>query len=484
MRNKISLLVLIITLQYQLVIGQMPAKITPEEVDKGLEDLAAMVGMETYIFGLPAMITYKYVNVVNRIKVQNQDPNFKFRATGFENGIFYNQFVHVTTIPNHEIKTQGSPQDDAIYSWMTANIKDEPLIITVPAIKDRYFSVAITDAYMENVEYICSRLGHKNGGSWALVGPNWKGTLPKNVKMIKMPGTIFGFLTRIQARDPEVDIKKAVAYQKEFKAESLSKFLGKIKEDKKQLMEVPPNTDAALEWYNYMLKIMKDNPPMAKDAAFTQTMKLIGLEPGVVIDTKTLSEPIKKGLERGFEMGKSAVKYYMVKGPEKAGNTNWNISYERGRPVNNYLFRAYYAGIGVWTHLREEAIYCPTILDENGDRLNGANEYEITLPKDKLYPATGFWSLITYEASDFVPNPYFHYSVGFDKKDPLKKNTDGSVTIRLSNTPPNNELNNWLPTPKATDFRIIYRMYNPIPEVLTMKGLETYLPAVRKISKH
>ena len=75
------------------------------------------------------------------------------------------------------------------------------MIITVPAIKDRYFSVAITDAYMENVEYICSRLGHKNGGSWALVGPNWKGTLPKNVKMIKMPGTIFGFLTRIQARD-------------------------------------------------------------------------------------------------------------------------------------------------------------------------------------------------------------------------------------------------------------------------------------------
>ena len=107
MKNKFLLLALIFTLQNQLVIGQMPAKITPEEVDKGLEDLAAMVGMETYIFGLPAMITYKYVNVVNRIKVQNQDPNFKFRATGFENGIFYNQFVHVTTIPNHEIKTKA-----------------------------------------------------------------------------------------------------------------------------------------------------------------------------------------------------------------------------------------------------------------------------------------------------------------------------------------------------------------------------------------
>ena len=463
--------------------AQMPAKITPEEVDKGLEDLAANVGMQTYIFGLPAMITYKYVNVVNRIKVQNQDPNFKFRATGFENGIFYNQFVHVTTIPNHEVKTQGSPQDDAIYSWMTVNIKKEPLIITVPPIKDRYFSLAITDAYMENIDYVCSRLGHKNGGSWALVGPDWKGTLPKKVKMIRMPGYVFAFLNRIQVRDPEVDILKAREYQKAFKVESLSKFTGKIKEDTKELMEVPPNTEGALDWYNYILKIMKDNRPQAKDAAFVQSMKLIGLDLDKEIDVKKLSDPIKRGLERGFDMGKSAVKYYMVKGPDKAGNTNWNISYERGRPVHNYLFRAYYAGIGVWTHLREEAIYCPTILDSNGDRLNGSNEYEITLPKDKLNPATGFWSLITYEASDFVPNKYFHYSVGFDKKDPLKKNPDGSVTIHVSNDPPNGEVSNWLPTPKGTDFRIIYRMYNPIPEVLTMEGLQTYLPPVRKIAK-
>ena len=214
-------------------IAQMPANITPEEVDKGLEEVAANVGMQTYIYGLPMMITYKYVNVLNKIRIQNQDPNFKFRVTGFEDGLFYNQFIHVTTIPNHEVKTQGSPQDDAIYSLLTANIKNEPLIISVPPIKDRYFSVAITDAYMENIDYICSRLGHKNGGNWALVAPEWKGTLPKNVKMIRMPGHIFSFLTRIQARDPEVDIKKAVAYQKEFKAQSLSKFLEKSKRTKR-----------------------------------------------------------------------------------------------------------------------------------------------------------------------------------------------------------------------------------------------------------
>lgn len=355
------------------------------------------------------------MNVLNEIRVQNQDPNFKFRVTGFEDGIFYNQFIHVTTIPDHEVKTQGSPQDDAIYSLLTANIKNEPLIITVPPIKDRYFSVAITDAYMENIDYICSRLGHKKGGNWALVGPDWKGTLPKNVKMIRMPGHVFTFLTRIQARDPEVDIKKAVAYQKDFKAQSLSKFLGKIKGDKKEAMEVPPNTDAALDWYNYILKIMKDNRPLERDK-------------------------------------------------------------------HNYLFRAYYSAIGVWTHWCEEAIYCPPLLDDKGERLNGDHEYEITLPKDKLNPAIGFWSSITYKGSDFVPNSYRHYSVGFDKKDPLKKNPDGLVTIRISNEPPKGEVGNWLPSPKGTDFRIIYRMYNPVPEVLTMAGLATYLPPVKRLN--
>lgn len=31
-------------------IAQMPVNITPEEVDKGLEEVAANVGMETYIW--------------------------------------------------------------------------------------------------------------------------------------------------------------------------------------------------------------------------------------------------------------------------------------------------------------------------------------------------------------------------------------------------------------------------------------------------
>jgi hypothetical protein len=98
-------------------------------------------------------------------------------------------------------------------------------------------------------------------------------------------------------------------------------------------------------------------------------------------------------------------------------------------------------------------------------------------------PVNAFWSIITYKESDFVANKYYHYSVGDDKEFPVKKNTDGSVTLTFSKEPPaDGALNNWLATPTDnTDFRIVYRMYMPKPETMTPQGMDTFLPPVVKV---
>ena len=59
-------------------------------------------------------------------------------------------------------------------------------------------------------------------------------------------------------------------------------------------MEVPPKTDAALDWYNYLLKIMKDNRPLQRDAALVQSMKLIGFDLDKNVDVNQLSPAIKR----------------------------------------------------------------------------------------------------------------------------------------------------------------------------------------------
>lgn len=145
-------------------------------------------------------------------------------------------------------------------------------------------------------------------------------------------------------------------------------------------------------------------------------------------------------------------------------------------------FKVKFANTELYTNVKEEAIYPQIILDENGEKLTGKYKYELTIPKDKVAPAKAFWSLITYQGSDFVPNKYYHYSVGDDKQFPVKRNSNGSVTILFSHEPPKGDLSNWLPTPEeGKDFRILYRIYVPIPEVLTAEGIDSYLPPVKKV---
>ena len=70
-------------------------------------------------------------------------------------------------------------------------------------------------------------------------------------------------------------------------------------------------------------------------------------------------------------------------------------------------------------------------------RLNSANRYTVTFPKDGTPPVYGFWSLSIYnEHHFFVANVINRFSVGTKNKD-LKYNTDGSLTIYVQAEDPN-----------------------------------------------
>jgi DNA sulfur modification protein DndE len=466
----------------QSTFGQMATKITQEESDRGQEAYATTIATEAYLYGLPMMLNYRWANVMNMILKKTKDPNFKVKFGNTEGGLFYNKWIHVLTLPTHDTYTTATPNDDTNYSIFFADLQKEPVIITVPPITDRYYSIALGDAFVENTDYIGTRMGDKKGGTYALVGPNYKGTIPKGVKVFKMRHQVFAFVARIQARNPNEDLKKAVALQSKLTAQSLSKYLGKVKEDTYTPLETYPNPTTALDWYAYLFKKLEVNRPIARDTAFTKSLSSIGVKLDGKLDINALPEPVKRGLEKGFQNGKDIIKWYMNIGPEKTSN-NWFLSFDRGTPGYDYLFRAYYSQIGMYTNVKEEASYPQTIYDSKGEKLNGKYKYQMTIPKDKVSPVNAFWSIITYKESDFVANKYYHYSVGDDKEFPVKKNTDGSVTLTFSKEPPaDGALNNWLATPADdTDFRIVYRMYMPKPETMTPQGMDTFLPPVVKV---
>ena len=69
-------------------------------------------------------------------------------------------------------------------------LADEPIILTVPDIMDRYWSVEVADVYTNNLFYIGTRTTGAKGGNHAFVGPNWKGQPPKDVIEHRVPSFV------------------------------------------------------------------------------------------------------------------------------------------------------------------------------------------------------------------------------------------------------------------------------------------------------
>ena len=63
----------------------------------------------------------------------------------------------------------------------------------------------------------------------------------------------------------------------------------------------------------------------------------------------------------------------------------------------------------------------------------------------------------------FVENDFGRYSIG-GTTDGLKENSDGSLTLHIQNTKPE-DTSNWLPAP-ASPFNVTMRFYGPKTAVL------------------
>src|SRR5208282_587410 len=128
----------------------------------------------------------------------------------------------------------------------------------------------------------------------------------------------------------------------------------------------------------------------------------------------------------------------------------------------DYFTRTAVAKSNILVNAPNETKYFYQDLDAAGARLDGANRYAVTFPKDQTPPVNGFWSLTLYDQYHFfAPNGIKRFSVGTKNRD-LKLDTDGSLTVYVqADPPPDGERANWLPAPKGADFTLYMRAYWP-----------------------
>ncbi len=437
-----------------------PVSIANDVDARGLEALAYSTALQVYLFAFPLFITER-----ERLRREKLDA-----PVPFEPAAPINQLGHMTALSAARGDLPFSPNVDTVYTGVSLDLRQEPIILDMPAIKDRYAVVQVVNAYVENQPYDYSPRTNGCERTWiGFVGPDWQGELPEGVKERRLDTNLGGIAVRIAAKD-EADLEIVRAYQAQMSLTPLSEWKGGP--SGKPATPPPPRPRKHYEgdfaWFREAVDLLAENPPPSGHKTIITTLWRIGIEPGEPFDPDTLDPATRQGVLRAEQDGPAMIEYLFKNRGRKFPN-GWDTARYSRDFTSDYAARAAAALVGLMGNDPEEAIYLYTYYDANGDLLDGSKPYRIHIPAGRR-PATseiGFWSITMYggRSFQFVENPIDRYCVS--SRDTLVANEDGSFDIWVQADAPGGTRNtNWLPSPKGGPFRVTFRIYSPVQELV------------------
>lgn len=429
--------------------------------EKLSEKEALQIGTEAYIYGYP-LIT---MEMTRKVMTNVEKPEGTKAPMGM--------FMNAREYPNASFRDVTAPNADTLYSTAWLDLSKEPYVLNIPDEKDRYFLMPMLSGWTDVFVVPGKRTTGTNAQTYVIVGPDWKGKLPSELKEIKSPTNMVWILGRTYCTGTPEDYKAVHALQDQYKLTPLSHYgkeyvAPKGSVDPSVDMKTPVrdqvNKMDVITYFKKLAQLLKDNPPSDKDAPILAKMKKIGIIPGEDFQISKLGADAVKGLEQSVKVAQHKIMAY-----EKQAGTHkngWTFSTKTGTYGTDYINRAFVTAIGLGANRPEDAIYPLTHVDSMGKVLNGKNQYVLHFDKEDLPPVKGFWSLTMYnDQYFFVDNPLNKYTVS--PRNDLKFNEDGSLDIYVQNTSPGKEKEaNWLPAPKE-DFILMLRLYWPDQKVIS-----------------
>ena len=431
-----------------------PAEITPDE--------ARAVAKEAYIYGFPMVDNYR---VQYSYFVDEQDPEYK----GLWNEI--HSTARVFTPADTTIQT---PNSDTPYSFLGADLRTEPLVLTVPPIEqDRYYSLQFIDSYTYNFAYLGSRTTGNGGGKYLLAGPTWQGETPAGVnEVIRSDTDLANVLYRTQLFGPS-DLESVQKVQAGYQVQPLSAFLNQPPPAPAPVLDfVPPLTPeqqkTSPQFFEILNFALRFAPTLPGEEDLRARFATLGIGPDGDFDADDLTPEIRKAVEDG--MADAWMEFDTFKTGEidtgKVGSAQFFGT--RQQLEGNYLYRMAGAVLGIYGNTAAEALYPSFTADAAGEPLTGANNYIYRFAKDQLPPVNAFWSLTMYQLpqSQLVENPIQRYLINSPMLSSLVADTDGGYTFYVQKDSPGADKEaNWLPAPEGP-FVLVLRLYWPKPDAL------------------
>lgn len=431
------------------------------EANTELEDLIS----EAYVYSYPLLYNLWMIE-------QFVDGKFPHQKKG------WNEFSHSNTLANSK-DPFVSINNDTLYSAAQLDMSVGPIVLEIPESKDRYYLIQFIDAWTNNFAYLGSRGSNGETGTYFLTPPDWEGSIPEGMEQIKVPTRIAALCGRTACYGKD-DILEAIKVQKQMVLEPVNS-----QAVPKGFPEIDKKCPKELELFEKIRTYLSELVPSEEDVTYQKKFKKLGILDTDKSSFLSIDENIRENLiqfnkkkDQVIRKLKPTVKSKITNGWNSLVHAaDYNNTYFEKGTINSpewiiedrqqaYVQRAVAAFETLWLNNGYEAVYPSCWVDNEGEPLNGKNDYTITF-KEPL-PVNAFWSMTMYDAKHFylVDNSINRYSIG-DRTEGIIYNEDGSLTITVSSNEPTDTIAraNWLPAPKD-DFRPLIRLYLPKEELL------------------
>jgi hypothetical protein len=423
---------------------------------------ARHLATDAYIYGYPLVDNYR---VLHSYFVDRDGPEYKGP---------WNTIRHNTRPMMPADRVIQTPNADTLYSQVGADLRLEPLVLSVPPIeRARYYSLQFIDLYTFNFAYVGTRTTGNTRGSFLLVGPGWRGRVPDGIKSVLRSETDFVLvLYRTQLLNAG-DIENVKRIQAGYRVQSLSQFQGTQTPAPLPALDfIDPltveETRTSLQFFNVLNFVLQFCPTHESELPMMARFAQLGVGAGQTFDTHAASPEVQQAIRDGMA---DAWRQYdaMEKKMASGERTSADVFGTRAYLRNRFLYRMVGAVDGIYGNSKEEAIALEYLVDSNGEALDAAgHRYVLRFAPDQLPPVNAFWSLTMYElpARLLVANPIKRYLINSSMLPDLKRDADGGLTIHLQHQSPGTEKeSNWLPAPNGPFFMAL-RLYWPRPEAL------------------
>lgn len=433
-----------------------------------LEDLAR----DAYIWGYPA------------VHMHNARHDILSKTQAGMNSV--NHFFHSSKVPDPFLGQLTAINPENLYSWAWLDLNKEPLVMTQPALPDRYYSVQFVDAYSTVFHTLSSTSQGDKPGAFLITGPEWNGEAPKELKQIRAVTPEILIVAQTFVRNNN-DLQKVAKITRQRNLIPFSEWNKGVHTDSFKVtypttpLKVNKNlATTGMPFYEELRKIIAINPPPTKaDEKELARFTALGLKDGAELQ-RTLSVPSNhKMMERGIFEGEREIQQRLATGFGTKIN-GW--AYEMKAPAftEDYSIRAAVAQRYFFSPPPEETIQMILDTDSEGRQLTGAYRYILHFEKDDFPPARSMWSLRVHEMkSKNLDDLTRAISVINDKASSLKSNMDGSMDILLQDAKPAALYRaNWLKVSQNANFYVVLTLYNPSNTALNRKYIAPSLTRI------